>query len=209
MSQLDLHFQMNFRRARAEVIGDGQGAAPGVGNDISFERGQQRLRVGVGNRQHGNFGEGLGVFQVEALGIFRGADAGRERIARIDRHVHHAAALHAVARTPCAVGENVALRVAVIGGIGIDEASDGAVLGRDFGLDAAPGIAVARDHDGAFDRNAQAFELLVVIRDAVVDVDQRRGDVAVDRVGVVGGQLLGLLVGGGIDGQRWFLQLAR
>ena len=91
--------------------------------------------------------------------------------------------------------------------IGIDEAADRAVLGRDLGLDAAPGIAVARDDDRALDRDAHALELLVVVRDAVVDVDQRRGDVAVDRVGVVGGQLLGLLVGGGIDGQRRLLQL--
>ena len=133
------------------MIGLGQGTAPGVGNDFSLQSGQQRLGVGIGNGQHGNFGEGLCVFQVETLGVFRGADAGRERIARINRHIHHAAALHAVARTPRAVGENVALRVAVIGGIGVDEASEGAVFGRYFGLDAAPGISVARNHDCAFD----------------------------------------------------------
>ena len=122
------------------------------------------------------------------------------------RHVHHAAALYAVARAPRAVGENVALRVAVVGGIGIDEASDRAVLGGDFGLDAAPGISVTRDHDCALDRNSHALQFLVVIRSAVVDVHQRRGDVAVGRIGVVGGQLFSLLIGCGIDGQRRLLQ---
>ena len=47
--------------------------------------------------------------------------------------------------------ENVALSVAVVGGIGIDEAPDRAMLGRDLGFDAAPGISIARDDNGALD----------------------------------------------------------
>ncbi len=80
------------------------------------------------------------------------------------------------------------------------------MLGRHLGLDAAPGISVTRDHDCTLDRNAHALEFLVVVRDAVVDVNQRGSDVAVRRVGIVGGKLFGLLVGCGIDGQRRLLQ---
>ncbi len=157
--------------------------------------------------KHGNFGDGLYIFQVETLCVFRGADSGRERIAGIERHIHHAAALYAVAWAPGAVGENVALSVAVVCRIGVDEAADRAMLGRNFGLDAAPGISIARDGNRSLDRDAHARQLLVVIRSAVVDVHQRRGNIAVTRVGVVGGKLFRLLVGGGIDGQRRLLQL--
>ena len=65
------------------------------------------------------------------------ADPGRQRIARIVG-VHHAAALHALARPPAAGGIIVAFVVAVAFGIGIDDAADGAVLARNFRLDAAP-----------------------------------------------------------------------
>ena len=81
------------------------------------------------------------------------------------------------------------------------------MLGGDFGLDAAPRIAVARDDDGALHGDAHALELLVVFRNAVVHVDERRGDVAVDGVRVVGGQLLGLLIRSGILRERRLLQL--
>ncbi len=43
--------------------------------------------------------------------------------------------------------------------------------------------------------------MLVVCGRAVVDVDEGRGDVAIAGVGVVGGELLIFLVGGGIDGE--------
>ena len=114
----------------------------------------------------------------------------------------HAAALHAIRRTPGALGENVALGVAIVARIGIDQAADRAVLGGDLGLDAAPGDAVARDHDGALNGDAQAVQFLVVSGNAVVDVDERRGDVTVDRVGVVGRELLGLLVRRGVVRKR-------
>ncbi len=59
-----------------------------------------------------------------------------------------------------------------------------------LGLMPRQDCAVARDDDGALDGNAQAVELFVIFRDAVVDVDQRRGDVAIDGVGVIRRELL-------------------
>ena len=72
------------------------------------------------------------------------------------------------------------------------------MLGRDLGLDAAPRPAITRDYDGTLHGHSQAVEPLVVFGHAVVDIDQRRRDIAIDRVGVVGGQLLVVLAGGGI-----------
>ena len=78
------------------------------------ERGEQRLRVGVGNRKHGNFRDRLGFLDGEALGVGGRADS-RASADRRDRSaVHHAAALHAVARTPAALGIIVAVEIAVI-----------------------------------------------------------------------------------------------
>ena len=128
------------------------------------ERRQQRLRVAVGNRHHRNLGEGGGILERQPFGILGRADSRRERIARIDRHIHDAAALHAVRIAAWPRGEHVALNVAVVARVGIDEAADGAVLGRDLGLDAAPGAAVARDHDRSLHRNAQPVERFVISR---------------------------------------------
>ncbi len=52
-----------------------------------------------------------------------------------------------------------------------------------------------------------ALEYFVVLGDAVIHVDERRGDIAVGGIRVVGGKLLGLLIRGGICGQRGLLQL--
>ena len=57
-----------------------------------------------------------------------------------------------------------------------------------------------------FTEMPSAIELLVVLGEPVVHVDERRGDVAVHRVGVIGRQLLGFLPGGGIDGERGLLE---
>ena len=71
--------------------------------------------------------------------------------------------------------------------IGIDKAANSAVLGRNFRFDAAPGEAVTCQRNGALHRDTHTVQFFVVFRAAVVDIDYRRGDVAIDRVGVVCG----------------------
>ena len=75
--------QMNCRFARTHVIGDRQRATPGGGRDRAFERSQQRKGIGIGDRQYRDLGEGLCVFNIEALRIGCCADARCERIPRI------------------------------------------------------------------------------------------------------------------------------
>src|SRR5208337_327241 len=96
-----------------------------------------------------------------------------------------AAALHTLQRTIRTGGKILALEVAVIPRIGVNDAADGSMLGRDFGLDASPAAAVARDHDGALHRNSEPLQLLVVVAHTVVDVNQRAGDISIDGIRVV------------------------
>src|SRR5439155_26591630 len=67
-----------------------------------------------------------------------------------------------------------------------------ALFGGDRGLDAAPASTVARDDDLASDVNAQPRKLVVVRRHAVVNVNKLAGYVAVYRISVVSGQLIGI-----------------
>ena len=77
------------------------------------------------------------------------------------------------------------------------------MFGGHLGFNPAPRLAVARDRYGTLGGDAQAFQLLVIFRNTVVDVDQRRCDITIDGVGVVGRQLLAVLAGG------WILRHAR
>ena len=142
----------------------------------------------------------------ESLGILRRAHAWRERIAGVRRHVCDTAALHALRRTHRSLGEHGPAPVAIVGRIGVDEAADRAVLRRDLGLDAAPRAAVLRDHDRALHGDAAPLELLVVGGYTVVDEHQRTGDVAVNGIGVVRGELFGVLRGRWIACDGRFLQ---
>src|SRR5256885_6629329 len=78
--------------------------------------------------------------------------------------------------------------------VGVNQAANGAMFGGDLGFDPAPGMVVARDDNLSLHGNTHTVELFVVFGDSVVDVDQRSGHVAVDRVSVIGGKLLGLLI---------------
>src|SRR5207244_9076669 len=117
--------------------------------------------VAVGVRQAGELGDRGRFADRYPLGVLRGADARGQRVTRVERQVHHAAALHAILRAPRTLGIDCALRVAVFARVGIDDAPHGAVLGRDLGLDAAPRAEVPRDDDGTLHRDAHPLEPLV------------------------------------------------
>ena len=187
------HAQVHLGGTGSDVICDPQAAAPFPRGDRSSHRRQQRLCVSVGDRQHRDLREGRRARERQTLRPPRGADAGREGIPGIERHVHDAAPLHAVSGAPRSLGEHVAGLIPVVARVRVDEAPQRAVLGCHLRLDAAPGPAVTGDHDRPFYRHAQAVQSLIVGRDAVVHVHERSRDVAVGRVGVVGGELLRLL----------------
>ena len=107
-------------------------------------------------------------------------DARCQRIAGIDRHVHHTAALHAILGTPGPGGKDLTLGITVFVRVGVNDATDRAMLRCDFRFDTAPGASITRDHDRAFYCHAQAVELFVIFGNAVVHIDQRRRHVTVD-----------------------------
>src|SRR5271163_3173858 len=148
---------MDFSGAGTDVIADAEPAAPRLRGDGAFERSEKRFRVAVRNREDGNLGDRLSVFYGEALCVFRRANAGRQRIAGVQRHVCDAAALHAIFWTIGPLRENIALRVSVFARIRKNQAADGAVLCGDFWLDAAPGAVVAGNNDRTFDGDAHAI----------------------------------------------------
>ena len=199
--------QVHARRPGTDVIGDAEAAPPFLRSDGTFKSGEKGLRVTVRNRQDRDFGERACLRQRQSPRVLRRSDARRQWIAGIHFHLHDAAALHAIAGAPRTLRVRVALHKSIVFWIGVNDAPDSPVLSRDLGLDAAPGPEVAGDHDRPLDRDAQPIELLVVRRHAVVHVHERRGDIAVDRIGVVGRELLALLCGGRIAGNGRFLEL--
>ena len=96
--------------------------------------------------------------------------------------------------------------IAVIGGIGIDDAADRAVILRELRLQPAPAGAIAGDDDLAFDADTQPLERLVVVLHAVIDIDQTARDIAIALIVDIGGKR-GLGRGrAGVAGDRRLLQ---
>ncbi len=172
----------------AHVVGDRQTAAPGLRRHRSAEGGQQRLGVAVRDRQGRNLHQHLGFRDRNALGVGRRADIGRERVAGLYRDVQHRAALHALVRPPGALGIGVAGAIAIVGGVRIDDAADGAMLIGQLDLQAPPSLAIADDDDLALHVDAHAGQDDIVVGIAVVDVDQVARDIAIGGVDQIGRQ---------------------
>ncbi len=189
------------------MVGNGEPAAPALGSDRAGKSRKQRLRISIGDRQHWNFRDGGGFFDLQSFGVLGGADTRRERISRIIGHVRDAAALHTIRRTIGSFGEGLTGHEAIFMRIGVDQAADGTVFSRHLGLDAAPGVVITSDDNLAFDRDTQALELFVVLGNSIVHVDEGSGHVPVNRVSVIRGKLLGLLIRCGILRKRRLLEL--
>src|SRR5205085_10651320 len=102
--------------------------------------------------------QGRRALDVEPLRIGGCADAGRQGVAGKERHVCDRTALRAPFGPKRALRIDIALIITIVTRIGIDDAADRAVLGRDLRLDVAPRAAVTRDDDLAFNINAALRE---------------------------------------------------
>ena len=182
------HGQAHLGRPRPDPIGDGQAAAPLGGSDFAFNGIEQGLGVGIGDGQRGNRPHCGRFVSGEALCPGDRRPTGREQIARVQCEIHDGAALHAAVGLVAADGIDLALHVAVVGGVGIHDAADGAVLRCHLWLQAPENAAIANDGDLALQAHAVAGEELVILAGAVVDVHELGSHVAIGREGVVGGQ---------------------
>lgn len=59
-----------------------------------------------------------------------------------------------------------------------------------FGFDAAPGVAIAGNHDLPFDVHASLGQHFIVGGQSIVDLNQRRRHFAIDGGGVIDGRLI-------------------
>ena len=193
------------RPVAAHVIRYRQSAMEGRGRDRSAEPLQQFLRVAIRHRQYRDFQDRLCIGARQAFGPRHRSDTGRQRIAGIDRHVGDRAALYAVGVARAAFGIDVAFAIAVIGRIGIDDRADRAMFLRQLRLQPAPADTVARYRDLALHIDAAPGERLVIVRQAVIYVDEVSGDVAVALEGDIGGQRAGGVGRGVVARDRWFL----
>ena len=185
---VELELQMHRRRTGTDVIRDRQRTTPRTRRHLTADGLHQRQRVGVTQRQHRNLHDRGTVLDREALRVLRRAAPRRERITRIGGHVRHRPALRPVLHPVRPCGVHIPLPIPVVPRIRIQNAPHGAVFRGHLGLDPAPRAAVPRDHDLPLHTDPAPLQLLVVRRNAVVDVDQLGRHIPVARVGVVGRQ---------------------
>ncbi len=123
-----------------------------------------------------------------------GGDIRRGGVAGILEHVLHRAALHPGIRPPRATGIFVALKVAIVGGIGVDDDSGGSPLLRQVDFDPAEVHSVANQHDFPGNTDVHVVELLEVLRTPVIDIDHIGGEVTGRGRAVKGGQHAGIIL---------------
>ncbi len=193
---LELHVDGDLVAA-SEVVGEGKRALPAMGNVGAVQRFENGRCILIGERVGGDGGYVDGEFDALGVGeIGRGGYAGGLGVAGIDGQELDGAALDAGGGTEGAFGIGVAAKVAVVGGVGVDEDALGSVLLRDVDLDAAEVGSVADEDDLVFDADAEAGEFFEVGEGAVVGVDDRGGDVAGGRESIEGGQDAGIVLKG-------------
>ena len=175
---VDLHVQPGVDAA--EAIGDRQSALPGVWRRRAAELLEDRLDVAIRHRQGHHLRNRHRLRRGNARGAGERRPTRRERIARHDEVVGDAAALQMTGRTPRALRVHVALAVAVLRGIGVDDHRRRALAfgGQRLEAPVAVGIRVAHDHDLALRVDALRAQQVVVGGVAAVGVDGRRRHVA-------------------------------
>ena len=113
---------------------------------------------------------------VGEIGI--GGDSWSGRVSGIFEDVLHRAALHSGRRAVRAVGVDLAFGESVVGGIAVDDHPGRAAKLGEVDLHSAEVVTVAHENDLALDVDVQVFELLEILRRAVVGVDHAGGEVA-------------------------------
>ena len=184
--------QLHAGRPGTQVIGDRQRAPPVLRRDRPAKRLQQRQRIAVRDREHRDFQDCLRVGDRQLTAARLRSPPGRQRIARVNRHVDHTAPLNAELRSEGPSRIHVSLVIAVVTRVRIDQASHRTMFPGHFGFDAAPASPVTRDDDLALDAHAPLLETRVILGNTVVNIHELRRDIAVTGVRVEGWQLAGV-----------------
>ena len=196
---------MHFHRAAAKMISERQRALPTVGHDTARHWLQDLRGITIRYWKRRNLEDGWRSLPGQPLSVRRSGNAGGQGIAGMDALILHRSTLHAGCGTPAAGGIDVALGVAIVGRIGIDQAADRSLLLSQQRLQSTPALAITGDDDLALHRHASARKCLIILAHAIIDVDHLAGDVAVALIGKVRRQRPLCIVGGSIAGHRRLL----
>ena len=179
--------QARNRRSGPGTIGERQRTAPGWRHFRTVQRLENDARVLVRQGRADDPRERHGVRRRDPAGVRQRRPSGRQRVAGHEEVVHDAAALDVALGPPRTLRVHLAFHVPVVRGIGIDQDSCGAALlsGQRLESTVAVGHRVAHQRDLAAHVNPARREPVVLGRVAAAGVDDRRGDVARGRVGVV------------------------
>ncbi len=182
---VQLDRQMHLRRSWSHVIGEWQRALPTTRRLRSAQVRHDGRRVAVRQRSHGNGRQVGGFVRRDALAcgqIRNRSNTRRSRVAGIAKQVLHRAALDAGIGTPRPFGILVALEVAIVPGIGVDDDPGRAVLRCQKRLHPAKVLAIADDDDLALHVDSQLLQLLEVVGPTVVRINHFGSDVAGRRI---------------------------
>src|SRR5215216_685881 len=116
----------------------------------TFELRQDRSGNVVSDRLHRDAREIGRLFRFQTRLARDCRAAGRQWIAGILKQILDRATLAGSNRAPWSFRKDIALHVTVVGGIGVDDAADRAVIFGDLGFYSAKRVAVTHDHDLAF-----------------------------------------------------------
>src|SRR5258708_713180 len=113
----------------------------------------------------------------------------------------HGAGLPPACGPPASLRIDIALEITAPVRIGVDDAAARAVLLGELRLQSPPALAVAGDDDLSPDVDPAARQLAVILRHAVVEIDELPAHIAVGAELVVRGQPVGAC-GGPVAGDR-------
>ncbi len=165
-----------------DMVGKRQPSAPIAWRQGAAQPAQQLAGVAVGHRQRGNLEDDRRSLPCQPFGVLGRADAGRQRIARVQRQVDDRPALHAIGRPRAALRVDVVGAIAIVHRVRIDQAAHSAMFLSQLGLQTTPAATVACDDDLALHADPSAGQRVVIVRHALIDVDQVGSDVAVSLV---------------------------
>src|SRR5665213_3889741 len=123
---------MHTRRTGPDLVRDWQRTTPIARRDVARDCREKRFCICVPDRKNGDLCEDLHVLEREPLCILGCTHSRCQRITLIESHLHNAAALNTVRSTRRTHREGVVLGVAVVGWIGVDDATDRAMFTRDL-----------------------------------------------------------------------------
>ena len=139
--------KVRFRNAGAGLVNKRQAAASGFGDHFPVQCLEKGRCVFIGDRQHGNLGDGLHLINRQQFFARNGADSWGLRISWVDGQIKYTASLHTITGTHRPFGISIGPRMAVVLRVREDDRAHVPVLDCDPWLDTAEGLPVTHKNN--------------------------------------------------------------